>query len=57
MHIIGIPRKVVTLGRIVIPKELREIYHIDKNSTLFICSTPEGILLKTQKYKLVEKNE
>ena len=57
MHIIGIPRKVDTLGRIVIPKELREIYHIDKNSTLFICSTPEGILLKTQKYKLVETYE
>ena len=41
MHIIGIPRKVDNLGRIVIPKELREVYHIDKNTTLFICSTPK----------------
>jgi len=57
MHIIGIPRKVDNLGRIVIPKELREVYNIEKNTTLFICSTPEGILLTTQKYKLVEMDE
>ena len=41
------------LGRIVIPKELRERFGL--NDTVEIIATPEGILLKNPEYYLIKK--
>ena len=38
----GITRPVDALGRIVIPKEYREFYHLDHNDEVFIVDTKEG---------------
>ena len=43
---IGIMRQVDSLGRIVIPKELRTLYQIETNDQIEIIGTDEGILLK-----------
>lgn len=43
---IGILRQVNSLGRIVIPKELRSLYQIETNDQIEIIGTDEGILLK-----------
>lgn len=43
---IGIMRQVDSLGRIVIPKELRTLYQIEASDQIEIIGTDEGILLK-----------
>lgn len=43
---IGIVRKMDSLGRIVIPKEFRRVYRIDKNEEIEILATDQGILLR-----------
>ena len=43
---IGILRQVNSLGRIVIPKELRSLYQIETTDQIEIIGTDEGILLK-----------
>ena len=52
---IGIVKEIDSLGRLVVPKEMREMFKLDKNVELVI--TKEGILLRNPKYKLVEKVE
>ena len=54
MKPIGIIKEVDRLGRIVIPKELRERYGLTEN--VEIVATELGIFLRSPKYKLV-KNE
>ena len=34
---VGIKRQVDKLGRIVIPKEYREFYHLNQGDEVFIC--------------------
>ena len=51
---VGIKRQVDKLGRIVIPKEYREFYHIDHNDEVFIVDTKDGILITNHKYEVVE---
>lgn len=43
---IGIVRKVDSLGRVTIPKELRRIFGLDKNEQIEIFATEQGILLR-----------
>lgn len=42
----GIIRRVDDLGRVVIPKELRDAMGIKEGTPLEICSTSDGIVLK-----------
>ena len=49
---IGIIKEVDRLGRIVIPKELRERFGL--NESVELVATEYGILLKSPNYKLVK---
>lgn len=53
MELIGIIKEVDNLGRIVIPKDLRERYGI--TGRVEIIATEHGILLKNPEYSLVKK--
>lgn len=46
MKAVGIVRKVDELGRIVIPKELRKIFNINKEDPLEIYVDEDSIILK-----------
>lgn len=43
---IGIVRKVDSLGRVTLPKELRRVFKLDKNDEVEILATDQGILLR-----------
>ena len=43
---IGIVRKVDSLGRVTLPKELRRVFCLDKDSQIEIFATDQGILLR-----------
>ena len=51
---VGIKRQVDKLGRIVIPKEYREFYHLDHNDEVFIVDTTDGLLITNHNYKVVK---
>ena len=53
MKKIGFIKKFDSLGRIVIPKELRERYALDKS--VEIIATENGILISNPQYILVKK--
>ena len=55
MDKIGLVKEFDKLGRIVIPKKLRERYGL--TVSVEIVATKEGILLKSQDYVLVEKKK
>ena len=48
----GVVRRVDDLGRIVIPKEIRNLFGLD--SAVEIIVTDEGVLLRNPKYALTE---
>ena len=52
---VGILKEIDTVGRLVIPKEMRETFKLDKNVELVV--TEEGVLVRNPKYKLVEKEK
>ena len=52
---IGIIKGFDKLGRIVIPKELRERFELSDN--VEIVATPDGVLLKNPDYVLVKKKK
>ena len=54
---IGIIRKVDNLGRVVIPKEYRKFFHLEKNEEVCLIDTEDGILIRNPKYKVVEIEE
>lgn len=43
---IGIVRKVDSLGRVTLPKELRRVFRLNQNDEIEILATDEGILLR-----------
>ena len=43
---IGLVRKVDSLGRVTLPKELRRVFCLDKDSQIEILATDQGILLR-----------
>ena len=49
---VGIIKEVDKLGRVVIPKELRERFCL--NESVEIIATEEGIVLRNPEYKLVK---
>ena len=53
MEKIGIIKKYDSLGRFVIPKELRELYGI--KGSIELIPTTEGILIRSPKYTLVKR--
>ena len=52
---VGIIKEFDKLGRLVIPKDLRERYAMDNK--VEIVATEQGILLKSPEYKLVKREE
>ncbi|MBO5373987.1 MAG: hypothetical protein J6A54_00880 [Clostridia bacterium] len=53
MKRIGMIRGLDNLGRLVIPKEMRKMFRLEKEVEMVI--TEEGILLRSPKYVLVER--
>lgn len=49
---IGIIRKADKMGRIVIPKELREFYCMGMDEPLEIVATAAGILIRKPAYRV-----
>lgn len=47
----SIKRKVDNLGRITIPKDFREYYHMKKHEFVCLVDTEEGVLLTNPNYK------
>ena len=52
---IGINKEIDSLGRLVIPKEMRKLFNLDEEVELVIKE--EGILVRNPRYKLVEIEE
>ena len=50
---VGIIKEIDSLGRIVIPKEMRERLMLDKEVELVM--TPHGLLIRNSLYQLVKK--
>ena len=52
---IGIIRKIDALGRVVIPKEMREFFHIETDEELEILATEAGILIRISEYEVIRR--
>ena len=50
-------RKVDNLGRITIPKEYREFFHLNEQDTVCLIDTTEGLLITNPKFTVVEISE
>ena len=55
MEMVGIIKEIDKLGRIVIPKDVRERYGLADN--LEIITLKEGILIKSQDYVLIKRKD
>ena len=51
-----VEKTIDNLGRIVLPKSMREYYGIALNSKLIMIPTEDGILIKKQESPLHDKN-
>lgn len=51
MKTFSVIRKIDKLGRIVIPKDMRDFYGIELETALEIITTNEGILIRIAKEK------
>ena len=49
---IGVKKEIDKLGRLQIPKEIRELYHLQGEVALI--NTTEGLLIKKPKYILIK---
>ena len=54
-NVIGIIKEIDKLGRIVIPKEMRERLKLDEQVEVLL--TDEGILIRNSEYTLVKKGK
>ena len=52
---VGVVKEIDGLGRLVVPKEMRSLFCIDKAVELVV--TEEGILLRSPTYKLVKRED
>ena len=50
---VGIIKEIDNLGRIVIPKEIRNLYKLEKDVEIVV--TKEGVLVRNPKFELTEK--
>ena len=55
MKEIGVNKEIDALGRLVIPKEMRERFSLE--GTVELVVTEEGILVRNPQYVLVKKEE
>ena len=55
MEKIGIIKEIDKAGRICVPKEMRERYNL--KGEIELVATTEGLLVRSQKYVLVKKEE
>lgn len=53
---IGIVRKVDSLGRVTLPKEMRRVFCLDKDSQIEILATDQGILLRVPNIEIKRTN-
>lgn len=53
---IGIVRKVDSLGRVTLPKELRRVFCLEKDSQIEILATDQGILLRVPNFEIKRIN-
>ena len=53
---IGIVRKVDSLGRVTLPKELRRVFCLDKDSQIEILATDQGIFLRVPNIDIKRNN-
>lgn len=49
---VGITKEFDNLWRLVIPKEIRDLYKLDKE--VEIVTTPDGILIRNPEYRLIK---
>ena len=49
---IGVKKEFDRLGRLVVPKEMRELFNFEKEVEIVV--TEEGVLLRNPGYKLVK---
>lgn len=54
MKRVGMMKNVDKQGRIVIPKEYRDYYHLAHGDEVFIVDTPDGLLITNHRYKVTE---
>ena len=52
---IGVIKEVDNLGRLVIPKEIRETFKLEKHVEIVV--TKDGILVRNPKYEIIEKKD
>lgn len=52
----GIHKEIDKLGRLVVPKEMRDLFRLDDEGVELIV-TEEGILLRNPQYKLVKRDD
>ena len=52
---IGVNKEIDALGRLVIPKEMRALFHFENEVELVI--TEEGVLIRNPEYTLVKKEK
>ena len=53
MNHVGIIKKIDSMGRIIVPKTLRNRYLLDKR--IEMVATEEGILIRNPEYKIVKE--
>ena len=51
VHSVGVTKEFDNLWRLVIPKEMRELYKFNKEVEL--VNTPDGVLIRNPEYRLV----
>ena len=49
---IGVNKEIDSLGRLVIPKEMRDLFNLNRQVELVV--TERGVLVRNPRYKLVE---
>lgn len=52
--ILGMQKKMDSLGRITIPKEYRDFFHLIEGEYVSVTATKEGIFISNPKYTVVE---
>lgn len=55
MEIVGVIKEIDNMGRIVIPKEMRSLFELEKEIEIVV--TKEGILVRNPQYELVKKEK
>ena len=52
---LGMTITIDSLGRCVIPKPLRDAFHLENPGEVEVLATDEGVLIRNVRYEIVEK--